>query len=392
MVKTSEPSSASERSSTTIAVGAVPRGGVIGIMGGGQLGRMAAIAAAQLGYRVHIFSPDPESPAAEVSRWHTCAEFDDGTALKAFANAVDVITCEMEHVPADALRCVAAITPLYPEAGVFEICQDRVAEKTFLNKIGVATARWLPIKNPDQIRNAHESGWQAGILKTAFAGYDGKGQFRLEGDAHFQDADTIWAQLFGAHDNKASAVLEEIISFEREISVVVARNSQGHVAAFDTVENIHHNHILSITHAPAAISEKSRETAMNIASKIADALDIQGVLAVEMFLTQSGEILVNELAPRPHNSGHWAIDACNTDQFQLLIRAISGLPLTQPVRWADAEMINLIGDDIEKAPDYLNMPNAHLHLYGKREVRTGRKMGHVTIVKALTSNAKTTSE
>ncbi len=370
----------------------VPRGGIIGIMGGGQLGRMAAIEAAKLGYRVHIYSPDPESPAAEVSLTHTCAAFDDGPALEAFANAVDVITCEMEHVPAEALRRVEAITPLYPKSGVFEICQDRVAEKSFLNQIGVATARWLPIESPKDILNAHENGWQSGILKTAFAGYDGKGQVRLESNAQFQDAENIWKQLFDVNDNKTTAVLEEIVAFEREISVVVARNSQGQISAFDTVENIHHNHILSITHAPAAIPEASRKSAMDIASKIAEALDIQGVLAVEMFLSHSGEILVNELAPRPHNSGHWAMDACNTDQFQLLIRAISGLPLTKPVRWADAEMINLIGDDIKKVPDYLEMPNAHLHLYGKRDVRTGRKMGHVTIVKALTGNTETGSE
>lgn len=377
----SAPTTSKQRRSS---IDQIPEGGVIGIMGGGQLGRMAAMAAAQLGYSVHIYSSDPASPAAEVSRWHTCAEFDDGPALEAFANSVDVITCEIEHVPADALRRVEALTPLHPKVGVFEICQDRVAEKSFLNQIGVATTRWLALEKPDQILNAHKNGWRSGIVKTAFAGYDGKGQVRLESDEHFQDAENIWSQLFDANDTKTTAVLEEIVSFECEISVVVARNSQGQIAAFDTVENIHHNHILSVTHAPAAISEECRENAMRIASKIADALDIQGVLAVEMFLTRSGEILVNELAPRPHNSGHWAIDACNTDQFQLLIRAISGLPLTKPVRWADAEMINLIGDDVEKTSEYLDMPNAHLHLYGKREVRAGRKMGHVTMVKALT--------
>lgn len=365
----------------------IPLGGVIGIMGGGQLGRMAAIAAARLGYRVHIYSADPESPAAEVSQWHTCAEFDDVMALEAFANAVDVITCEIEHVPSDALKRVAAITPLYPAVNVFEICQNRVAEKTFLNKIGVATTRWLPIENSDDIRNAGDHGWQAGILKTAFAGYDGKGQIRLDSAEQFQDSENIWTKLVGGGDSQQKAVLEEIVTFEREISVVVARNSKGQIAAFDTVENIHHNHILAITHAPAAISEDSRQAAMAIATKIAKALDIQGVLAVEMFLTQSGEILVNELAPRPHNSGHWTIDACNTDQFQQLIRAISGLPLSKPVRLADAEMINLIGDQIEKVPDYLDMPDARLHLYGKREVRAGRKMGHVTIVKKLTDNS-----
>jgi len=367
-------------------IGTIAQGGIVGIMGGGQLGRMAAIEAAKLGYSVHIFSPDPQSPAAEVSRWHTCAEFDDKPALETFANSVDVITCEMEHVPADALRCVEAITPLHPKTRVFEICQDRVAEKSFLNEIGVATTRWLPLEKPSQIQDAHENGWRSGIVKTAFAGYDGKGQVRLDSDAQFQAADKIWSQIFAGGDDKETAVLEEIVPFEREISVVVARNSLGQIATFDTVENIHHNHILSITRVPADISQACNETAKTIAAKIADALELQGVLAVEMFLTQSGEILVNELAPRPHNSGHWAMDACNTDQFQLLIRAIAGLPMTMPVRWADAEMINLIGDDVKKTPEYLDMPDAHLHLYGKHEVREGRKMGHVTIIKTLTKD------
>lgn len=362
----------------------LPRGSIIGIMGGGQLGRMAAIAAARMGFHCHIYCPDPQSPAAEVSKWHSCNSFDDKAALEKFAKSVDVITCEIEHVPADALKCIAAHAPLRPGVRVFEICQDRVAEKTFLNEIGIATTGWLAITSPDQIRQAYQNGWRAGILKTAFAGYDGKGQFRLQDQEHFQNAESIWAELFGAEDAPGSAVLEEIVAFEKEMSVVVARNAEGQIEAFDTVENIHENHILSITHAPATIPDASREAATSIAKKIADSLDIQGVLAIEMFLTTSGDVLVNELAPRPHNSGHWTINACQTDQFQQLIRAICGLPLASPERWADAEMINLIGDDIEKTPEYLNTPNAHLHLYGKQDVRTGRKMGHVTIVKPLT--------
>lgn len=361
----------------------LPRGSVIGIMGGGQLGRMTAIEAARLGYSVHIYSPDTPSPAAEVSRWHTCASFEDTRALKEFSKSVDVITCEMEHVPASALKCVEEFSPLYPKRSVFEICQDRVAEKSFLREIGVPTANWLAISSPDQILDALKEGWTSGILKTAFAGYDGKGQVRLDNEDQFQDADAIWEQLFGKGDTPPSAVLEQIISFDCEISVVVARNADGETAAFDTVENDHKNHILSVTHAPARISESDRQTAMDIASKIAEALDIRGILAVEMFVTTSGDILVNELAPRPHNSGHWAMNACNTDQFKLLVRALCNLPLTQPVRFADAEMVNLIGDDIEKTQDYLKMPNAHVHLYGKKEVRVGRKMGHVNIVKPL---------
>ena len=368
---------------TASGTSGLPRGSVVGIMGGGQLGRMAAIAAARMGYHCHIFCPDPQSPAAEVSKWHSCKPFDDVAALEEFAKSVDVITCEIEHVPADALNCVAVHAPLRPGVRVFEICQDRVAEKSFLNETGIATTGWLAISSPDQIQQAYKDGWRAGILKTAFAGYDGKGQFRLDGQEHFENAKSIWAQLFGAEDAPGSAVLEEIVEFEKEMSVVVARNAAGEIAAFDTVENIHKNHILSITHAPAAIPEESNAAAISIANKIADSLDIQGVLAIEMFLTTSGDVLVNELAPRPHNSGHWTINACQTDQFQQLIRAICGLPLANPERWANAEMINLIGEDIEKTPEYLNMPNAHVHLYGKQEVRVGRKMGHVTIVKPL---------
>ncbi|MEQ8193210.1 MAG: 5-(carboxyamino)imidazole ribonucleotide synthase [Rhodospirillales bacterium] len=364
-------------------------GGTIGILGGGQLGRMAAMAAARLGYSVHVFSPEPDAPAAEVSRYHTCAAFDDWPALESFARTVQVITCEMEHVPSPTLRYVAAITPLRPGAGVFETCQDRVAEKTFLNRIGITTARWQIIESPDQIREVHRDGWASGILKIAFAGYDGKGQIRLEKGWSSEDIDGIWAQLFGTKSGVGSVILEEIVPFERELSVIVARDDTGQIAAFDAVENIHRNHILSVTRAPAAVPDKIRQTAVHIASTIADALDIRGVLAVEMFLTVSGDLLVNELAPRPHNSGHWTIDACGTDQFEQLIRAVCGLPLGQPDRWADAEMINLIGEDVGRIPEFLEMPNARLHLYGKREVRTGRKMGHVTIIKPPAKNSGT---
>ena len=362
----------------------IPMGGTIGILGGGQLGRMAAMAAAPLGYTVHVYSPEPDTPAAEVSRFHTCAAFDDKTALAAFAKSVDVITCEMEHVPAQTLKWADAIAPLYPSVCVFEICQNRIAEKTFLNQIGVDTANWHPIESFDHVERVYQNEMNAGILKTAYAGYDGKGQAQLESGLSRKDLEHIWASIFGDKDNPGSAILEAIIPFERELSVIVARNNNGELSVYDVVENIHRDHILSVTHAPAAVSKTILKSAQNIAVKIAEALQVQGLLVVEMFLTRDGDVLVNELAPRPHNSGHWTIDACFTNQFEQLIRAICGLPLGCSDRWANAEMVNLIGDDVTETSRYLDMTNTKLHLYGKKEVRPGRKMGHATIIKPLT--------
>lgn len=362
----------------------IPMGGTIGILGGGQLGRMAAMAAAELGYTVHIYSPEPDAPAAEVSRFQTHAAFDDKTALTAFANAVDVITCEMEHVPAQTLKWANAITPVYPSVSVFEKCQNRIVEKTFLNQIGVDTAKWYPIETLDQLESIYQDEMDSGILKIAYAGYDGKGQARLEPGLSRKELEHIWADIFGNKDCPGSAVLESIVPFERELSVIVARTNKGDLSVYDAVENIHHDHILAVTHAPAPISKDILKSAQNIAIKIAEALEVQGLLAVEMFLSRDGNILVNELAPRPHNSGHWTIDACSTSQFEQLIRSICGLPLGSSDRWANAEMVNLIGDEVNKSSRFLEMENSKLHLYGKKEVRPGRKMGHATIIKPLT--------
>jgi 5-(carboxyamino)imidazole ribonucleotide synthase len=363
----------------------VPAGGTIGILGGGQLGRMAAIEAARLGYHTHVYSPEQNSPAAEVSRFQTCAPFDDWQAVEAFAKSVDVITCEMEHVPAETLKRAAEFAPLRPGVRVFEICQNRIAEKSFLNEIGIDTAAWHPIESKTQLIDVYNDNMDSGILKIAYAGYDGKGQARLEPGLSNAALEQTWSNIFGQNENQGLAIYEKIIPFERELSVIVARSMKGEMAAFDTVENIHKDHILSVTHAPAPVTEKILESAKQVAFKIAEALDIRGVLAVEMFLSSNGEILVNELAPRPHNSGHWTIDACLTDQFGQLVRAICGLPLGSSQRIADAEMINLIGDDIKNSAQYLDMPNARLHVYGKDEIRSGRKMGHVTIVKPISN-------
>jgi 5-(carboxyamino)imidazole ribonucleotide synthase len=362
----------------------IPMGGTIGILGGGQLGRMAAMAAAELGYVVHIYSPDPDSPAAEVSQFQTHAAFDDRTALTAFANSVDVITCEMEHVPAETLKWADAITPVHPSVSVFEKCQNRIAEKTFLNEIGIDTAKWYAVESLDQVESIYQNKMDSGILKIAYAGYDGKGQARLEPGLSRKDLESKWASIFGDKDIRGTAILEAIVPFERELSVIVARANNGDLSVYDVVENIHKDHILSVTHAPASVSKDILKSAQNIAIKIAEALQVQGLLAVELFLTRDGNVLVNELAPRPHNSGHWTIDACSTSQFEQLIRAICGLPLGSSKRWANAEMVNLIGDEVIDSSRFLDMENSKLHLYGKKEVRPGRKMGHATIVKPLT--------
>ncbi len=362
----------------------IPTGGVIGILGGGQLGRMTAIAAARLGYKVHIFSPEPNAPAFEVSRFHTCASFDDTAALETFAAAVDVITCEMEHVPLKTLEVVSAFKPLRPNVDAFRICQNRVLEKSFLNDIDAKTADWVAIDSFEKLEKSYRGGFDNAILKIAFAGYDGKGQARFDPGLSEADLKKTWNDIFGKDNEKGSAILEAIVPFERELSVIVARDLNGGNAIYDTVENVHKNHILSRTYDPAPASAAIRQNARGIALKIAEALDIHGLLAVEMFLNPDGEILVNELAPRPHNSGHWTIDATYTDQFEQLVRAISGLPLGLPDRWADAEMINLIGDDVTNVSHHLEAPTTRLHLYGKESIRPGRKMGHATIVKPLT--------
>jgi 5-(carboxyamino)imidazole ribonucleotide synthase len=348
----------------------LPPGSTIGILGGGQLGRMTAIAAASLGYRTHIFVSEPDSPAVQVSAAATIAPFGDAAALARFAAAIDVATCEFENVPAAALRRVAARRPVLPRPEIIEIAQDRLREKTFLRSIGVATAEFRAVDSPASLDAAARDIGRPAVLKTVRLGYDGKGQVTLRPDTETEEA---WRRM-GA----PQGILESFVDFACEISVVLARAAGGSLATYPAVENRHVNHILYTTVAPAGIAPGIAAEAEAIARHIAERLDLVGVLAVEMFVTRSGAIVVNELAPRPHNSGHWTIDACVTSQFEQLVRAICGLKLGLTEHHSDAVMTNLLGRDIENWRAVLDEPDAKLHIYGKKKIQAGRKMGHVT--------------
>jgi 5-(carboxyamino)imidazole ribonucleotide synthase len=348
----------------------LPPGSTIGILGGGQLGRMIALAAAGLGYRTHVFANEADAPAVQVATDSTVAAFGDPAAVARFAAAIDVATCEFENVPAAALRRVAAKRPVLPRPDILETVQDRLREKNFLRSIGIATTEYREVADAATLAEAALALGLPAVLKTVRLGYDGKGQVMMTADTAIDDA---WRRM-GA----ALGILEGFVDFECEISVIVARTAAGALAAYPAVENRHVNHILDTTVAPAPIDAAVADAAATIARHIAEQLDLVGVLAVEMFVTRSGGILVNELAARPHNSGHWTIDACVTSQFEQLVRAICGLPLGSPAHHSDAVMTNLIGRDVAKWRDALDDPHAKLHLYGKTKVRPGRKMGHIT--------------
>ena len=349
----------------------LPPGAVIGIIGGGQLGRMAAMAAARLGYRVHVFSPEPASPAAQVASAATVAAYDDQAALRGFAEAVDVITFEFENVPAAGLALLAELKPVRPGAEVLRLSQDRVLEKQFLNNVGIATAPWAPVSNMAELEQATARLGLPAVLKATRLGYDGKGQAVLRAP---EDAAAAFAAL-----QPKPLVLEGFVDFAAEISVIVARGADGAMSDFDPVENRHKNHILDLTLAPAPLPPDLLAEASAVARRVAENLNLVGLLAVEMFVAADGQLLVNEIAPRPHNSGHWTIDACPASQFELQIRAVAGLPLPPATRHSDAVMKNLVGpEDIALWPTILATPNLIPHHYGKTEARPGRKLGHFT--------------
>ncbi len=352
-------------------------GDTIGILGGGQLGRMLAMAAARLGLRCQVFSPDPDSPAFDVVLNATCAEYADVEALELFANDVDIITYEFENVPASAALILGARRPVLPDHRILETTQDRLAEKDFVTRLGIGTADYADVSTAAGLRTAIQKIGLPAVLKTRRFGYDGKGQAIIrEGD----NPDRIWADL-----GTKSAILEAFIPFEREISVIAARSADGEVECFDVTENEHRDHILKVSRAPAGIPERLAQEARDVAGKIAGALDYVGVLAVEMFVLESAngpKILVNEIAPRVHNSGHWTLDGASVSQFEQHIRAIAGWPLGKPLRHGEVTMTNLIGDEINSYEQWLAVPGATVHLYGKGVPRPGRKMGHVTEVTA----------
>lgn len=348
----------------------IPPGGTIGILGGGQLGRMTALAAARLGYRTVILAPEAESPAADVAWRHIRADYTDPAAIAELIALADVVTLEWENVPVPALERIAASRPTRPGARVLEVTQDRLAEKTFVQGLGIPTAPFAAVGDRADLEAAQRALGPSTILKTRRLGYDGKGQVRLGADA---DPAVAFATLGGA-----PAILEGLVGFERELSVITARRPDGEMRSYPPVENRHADQILIETLAPAELPATVAATAVAMAERIAGALGLEGLLAVELFLCPDGSLLVNELAPRPHNSGHWSIDAAPVSQFEQLVRAICDLPLGDPTPFAPSVMRNLLGDAIAQWPAILAEPGARLHLYGKHEARPGRKMGHVT--------------
>lgn len=350
----------------------LPMGATIGILGGGQLGRMLSVAAARLGFRTHIFEPAANPPAAHVADRVTTAAYDDHAALAAFAGSVDVVTYEFENIPTAALDVLEAAHPIRPNRRALAVSQDRIAEKDFLTSLGLTTAPYAAVNSLDDLRHAITRIGTPAILKTTRLGYDGKGQARLRSPA---DAETALAAMQGA-----PAVLEGFIDFSHEVSVIAARGADGSVACYDPGENVHKDGILATTTIPARLSPAQRSDAILIAARILNALDYIGVMGVELFVTRAG-LIVNEIAPRVHNSGHWTQNGCAVDQFEQHIRAVAGWPLGDGSRHSDVVMENLIGDDILRVPAIARERNAALHLYGKAEARPGRKMGHVNRIK-----------
>lgn len=340
-------------------------GATIGILGGGQLGRMLSVAASRLGYRCHIYEP-AAAPAGDVAHALTNAPYEDQAALRAFAQSVDVITYEFENVPTAALDLLESIRPIRPNRRTLAVSQDRLTEKDFLTGIGLTTAPYRNVETEADLPAALAELGAPSILKTRRMGYDGKGQIRFS-DAAQRD----WTG--------APSVLEGFVDFSAEISVIVARGADGQVSAFDPGLNVHREGILRTTTVPSGQPNGILTDAVLIAARIVNALDYIGVMGVELFVTRSG-LIVNEIAPRVHNSGHWTQAGCAVDQFEQHIRAVAGLPLGDGQRYADVEMQNLIGDDIDQIPALLRQPRTQVHLYGKGEARPGRKMGHVNRV------------
>jgi 5-(carboxyamino)imidazole ribonucleotide synthase len=345
----------------------------IGILGGGQLGRMLALAAARLGFKCHVFAPNPDSPAFDVVHRVTCADYTDTQALDRFAGNVDVVTYEFENVPAATATFLAARVPVLPDPQVLATTQDRLAEKIFVSGLGIRTADFAAIAEPGELAAVIERIGRPAVLKTRRFGYDGKGQVTIRNGS---DPQAAWREVGGQ-----PCILEAFVPFEREVSVIAARGRDGRVECFDVTENEHRDHILKVSRVPAALSDVTAQEARRIARAIAQAFDYVGVLAVEMFVQRNGmELLVNEIAPRVHNSGHWTLDGASVSQFEQHIRAVAGWPLAKPIRHGRVEMINFIGSEVEDFQRWLEVPGAAVHLYGKAAVRPGRKMGHVTRV------------
>ena len=357
-------------------------GATLGLLGGGQLGRMFTVAARTLGYRVTVLDPDRASPAAEFATGHLTTRYDDPASLDELARTCAAVTTEFENAPAEALNAIAARTIVRPSGDAVAVAQDRAREKTFLAARGFPVGAFTVVESAADIDRALAAVKLPAIVKTARFGYDGKGQGRIESRA---DLARVFAEWRGV-----PCVLEELLALEREVSVILARTQAGDIAAFPVAENRHARGILDLTIAPARIPPALQEEAVALAARLAAELSYVGVMAVEMFVV-GGRLLINEIAPRPHNSGHYTIDACRTSQFEQQVRVLCGLPLGDPSLHTPAVMVNLLGD-IWRAGEprwdaVLGHAGAHLHLYGKREVRPGRKMGHVTICEPTVEGA-----
>jgi 5-(carboxyamino)imidazole ribonucleotide synthase len=352
----------------------VPPGGVIGIIGGGQLGRMLALAAARLGLKAAIYNDELHAPAFQVTPLQIAAPYDETNMLTGFAEICDAITFEFENLPSEAIAHLASLKPVRPGQRALEITQDRFSEKSFVDHLGLAVAPFAEVNTEAGARSAFELIGGPAIIKTRRFGYDGKGQVKVS------SADEAAAAMTSFKG--APCILEGFVDFAFEASVVAARGADGSFAAYDPPENVHENHILRRSIVPGRLSKAQSEEAKAIAKAIADTLDYVGVLAVELFVGKDGSLTVNEIAPRVHNSGHWTIEACACSQFEQHIRAVAGWPLGDPARHADAVMENIIGAEAQ-AWESLARAGA-LHLYGKREARLGRKMGHMTQLKPLT--------
>ena len=349
----------------------------VGIVGGGQLGRMLAMAAGRLGFKTAILDPQEDAPAFQFADTKVVAAYDDLAGLKALAEKCDVLTYEFENVPVGTLKEISGQISVYPGVRALETSQDRLVEKSFFHDLGIATAPFFDVTDKDSLHSALKSTNGEGILKTRHLGYDGKGQIRLSpGDDNAIDAAL---ELAG----NTPCILEGFVGFDREISIIAARATDKSVLCFEPAENIHREGILRTSTVPANISRVTAKTAIELAKSILSSLDYVGTIGIEFFVMNDGKLLANEFAPRVHNSGHWTEAACTVSQFEQHIRAVAGLPLAETARHSDCRMENLIGHDMEKVPDLLKESNTYLHLYGKSETRAGRKMGHFTRISPI---------
>lgn len=362
-------------------------GATIGVMGGGQLGRMFAIAARQMGYRVHTFSPETNGPAAQFSDQVTAASYEDERAVTQFSRGIDLLTFEFENIPAQTIQWASRDQIVRPRGEVLHIAQNRLREKEFLLAAGFPIAPFRRVASAVDLTKALQTIGRPAILKGGAFGYDGKGQQRI-------DAETDTAAIWAAHSDE-ECVLEGVIEFEKEISVIVARGPNGATAVFPLSENIHRDHILDLTLAPARVDDRVVAAARELACAVAESLELVGLLAVEMFLKNDRTLVINELAPRPHNSGHWTIEGCLTSQFEQHVRTVCGMPLGSTDLLRPAAMVNLLGSLWSGGePNWagaLALANVHLHLYGKREPRPRRKMGHLTVIADSVEEASATA-